>query len=159
MATNLPKQKTLIRPGVKALTVHQNKVLVIKEHVIKNGKTVDVNDFPGGGIEFGESLRETLIREVKEEVGLDINIKQVVGAWDFVMGELEHELPEKCGVQIVCIGYECSLKTKQKIDTTKNPAKEDIFEAKWYSKEELLANNGKMFGHPGMIEAIKKLNI
>lgn len=33
--------------------------------------------FPGGGVEPGESLEETAIREVKEEVGLDIEIERV----------------------------------------------------------------------------------
>jgi hypothetical protein len=35
----------------------------------------------------------------------------------------------------------------------------DIFDAKWYTKEELLANNGSMLRLPAMIEAVKNLEI
>jgi len=37
--------------------------------------------FPGGGIEPGESVYETALREVKEETGLDIEINGLVGVY------------------------------------------------------------------------------
>lgn len=39
--------------------------------------------FPGGGLEFGEGTHECLIREFKEETGLDISIKQHLYTTDF----------------------------------------------------------------------------
>jgi ADP-ribose pyrophosphatase YjhB (NUDIX family) len=159
----MPNIQTLIqkrlRPGVKALIVHQGKILMIHENVLRNGSKVEITDFPGGGIEFGETLHEALIREVQEEIGLQIKVEKVVGAWDFVLGEKDHEMPDKTGVHIVCIGYQCSIIGEPTIDTTKNPAQEDIFDAKWYTREELLAKQDTLLGVDGMIRAVENLEI
>lgn len=39
---------------------------------------------PGGGVEFGETLVEALIREVKEETGLDVSVGSLRYVLDFV---------------------------------------------------------------------------
>lgn len=159
MSTDHLPQNKRMRPGVKALIVHKNKILMIHERVNQNGNIVEITDFPGGGIDFGEDLKTALIREVKEEVSLDIKIDKIVGAWDFVINKLEHHHPEKSGVHIVCIGYQCSLISEPIIDMTHNPVQEDIFKAEWYTKKELLANDGKLLRHQGMIEAVENLDI
>lgn len=157
MSKNYLSQNKRIRPGVKALIVYKNKILMIHERITRNGKVHDIIDFPGGGINFGENLEDALIREVKEEVCLDIEVKKIVGAWDFMIGFKEHGNKEKKGTHIICIGYQCSVVGKPVIDITKNPAPEDVFDWKWYSKKELLANNGAMLRVAGMAEAVKNL--
>lgn len=154
---NLPPNKRM-RPGVKALIVHEGKILMIHERVIRDLNPVEIVDFPGGGIEFGEALKDALIREVKEEVGLDIKVGGIVGAWDFVLGEKDHNY-EKAGVHLVCIGYQCSLIGEPKIDITKNPANEEIYDARWYTKEELLKNKDTILGNDDMVIAVENLVI
>lgn len=44
---------------------------------------LDIIKFPGGGMEFGESPQEALIREFKEELGIDINIIELFYLTDF----------------------------------------------------------------------------
>lgn len=47
------------------------------------GNFVDMWEFPGGKIECGESQEEALIREIKEELELDINISDFLTTIDY----------------------------------------------------------------------------
>lgn len=59
--------------GQKALILNPDgQVLIIKRD--KSNTKAELWDFPGGRIEWGESLREGLVREVKEEANLDISV-------------------------------------------------------------------------------------
>ena len=52
------------RPSVRGIIIRDNRIAMM--HSLK----YDYYKLPGGGIEEGESLEETLVREVKEESGL-----------------------------------------------------------------------------------------
>lgn len=57
--------------GVGALIVHDGKLLLVKRGVEPaKGKW----SIPGGAVELGERIRDALIREVKEECGLNVEI-------------------------------------------------------------------------------------
>lgn len=118
-----------IRPGAKALIVHEGKILVITENTPRGV----IHDFPGGGIEYGEAILDALVREVKEETCLDVRPIRPVGAWSFIL--------EKWNVHILCVGYQCEVVGSLELDFSKNPAAEDIFEANWYTKDELLSSS------------------
>ena len=149
-----------MRPAVKALIVHKNKILIVHERIVENGVSVNIIDFPGGGVKFGENLDQALIREVKEEVGLDIKIKKVVGAWGFVFNRDKKIKIESEQIHIVCIGYQCAVLGQIKIDTNHNPAtEENIFATEWCTKEELLAKNNKFSKDQEIVAAIKSLDI
>ncbi len=49
------------------LLLHQGSVLVSDE-LIKGRR---ITKFPGGGLEYGEGLKDCLIREVREEIGVE----------------------------------------------------------------------------------------
>lgn len=53
---------------VYALIIHQDAILILKEPYA--GEIL--YKFPGGGLEFGESLIDGLKRELKEELNLDL---------------------------------------------------------------------------------------
>ncbi|MBP7806489.1 NUDIX hydrolase [Candidatus Gracilibacteria bacterium] len=67
MADNIPNiPNCYYRVSVKALiTDNEGKFLLIRENV---GKW----ELPGGGLDFGENPRDGLIRELKEEMNLDV---------------------------------------------------------------------------------------
>lgn len=63
--------------GVYGLVIQNEKVLLIK----KNGGPYDgMLDLPGGTIEFCERPQETLIREMKEEVGIEVKSYELLDA-------------------------------------------------------------------------------
>lgn len=55
----------LYRVATKAIIVHDDKVLLVKE--IPDTWW----DFPGGGIDHGETVEDGLVRELQEEIGVD----------------------------------------------------------------------------------------
>ena len=54
--------------------IKDNKILLMRR--IKNNQEYYV--FPGGGVEKGESAEEAAIREIKEELSLDIKIDKLL---------------------------------------------------------------------------------
>lgn len=58
----IQKKDLKFRPAVYAIIIKDDKILLSKQW--------DGYDFPGGGIELGECIKEALIRETKEETGL-----------------------------------------------------------------------------------------
>lgn len=70
---DVPKEKLFFRPAVYALLIEDGKILLV---TIRSAKRYF---FPGGGVNIGERLEEALMREMKEETGLDIDILQPLG--------------------------------------------------------------------------------
>ncbi len=56
---------------VAAVIKHNDRIFITRRGY---GDFVDMWEFPGGKIEIGESKEEALIREIKEELELDIKI-------------------------------------------------------------------------------------
>jgi mutator protein MutT len=61
---------------VAAIIRNGNKLLLTKE-VLESGRERWI--FPGGGVNFGESLEEAVKREIKEELGMEIKVEKLLG--------------------------------------------------------------------------------
>lgn len=79
--------KKITHLGAYGLILKDNKILLIKK---ANGPYKDKLDLSGGTIEFSERPNETLIRELKEEVGIDVTNFSLFDS-DSVLIEWEHK--------------------------------------------------------------------
>ncbi len=64
----IQKDSLVLRPAAYAIIVNEGRLLLLR--LRHTGKY----HFPGGGIDAGERIEETLRREVKEETGIDIEV-------------------------------------------------------------------------------------
>ena len=69
---------------VAAIIIHENKIFATQRGY---GEFKDGWEFPGGKIEPGETPQEALVREIKEELDIEIEVK------DF-LETVEHDYPE-----------------------------------------------------------------
>ncbi|WP_053367856.1 NUDIX domain-containing protein [Bacillus sp. FJAT-27245] len=69
-----------IRNSAKAVIVKKGKILAIKMH--ENSGTYYI--LPGGGQEHGENLHEALKRECKEELGVEVEIGELLFVREYI---------------------------------------------------------------------------
>jgi 8-oxo-dGTP diphosphatase len=116
--------------GVSGLVVQDGKVLLIRR-----GKEPykDHWSLPGGGVEAGESLREAVKREIREETGLEVDVGLVAGYREGF--EPDHHVVIAFHVEVTggepCAGddaVECEFVDPKKLDgRLLTPALEDVF--------------------------------
>ncbi len=68
--------------GFGIMILRDNKVLLGQRHIDPEKADSELNGegtwtMPGGKLEFGESFEEGAVREVQEETGIDLDIKDV----------------------------------------------------------------------------------
>jgi mutator protein MutT len=65
--------------GVGAVIVHDGKVLLVKR---KHEPLAGQWSLPGGAVEIGETLEACLVREMREETGLEVTVGPVIEVLD-----------------------------------------------------------------------------
>jgi mutator protein MutT len=68
------------------LVFHQGQLLITQRR--PNDHLGGLWEFPGGKVEAGESFESCLIRELREELGIEVAVREL-------MEEVTHEYPEK----------------------------------------------------------------
>ena len=58
----------------RAIIIEDNKLLVFFRRKVRDGKEVTYYALPGGHVEGDDNYEDTVIRELKEEMNLDIEI-------------------------------------------------------------------------------------
>ncbi len=67
---------TQIRPGVAAIILDAKGQILLQRRS-DNGRW----GLPGGSVEIGESVRDAIVREVREETGLTVEVDRLVGVY------------------------------------------------------------------------------
>lgn len=124
-----------IRRGVVAVIVRQSRLLVIRrsQHVAAPGALC----FPGGGIEAGETEEEALVRELREELGVDVRpmrpLWRNVTAWrvdlTWWLAEMNH-------------------------DAEPSPAPAEVDSICWLTRDELAAAHGLLESNRLFLDAL-----
>jgi len=68
----VPAENLAWRPSVYGIVIKDGNILLSKQFG-------DRYDLPGGGLDLGETPEEGVIREVKEETGIDVKNPRLVG--------------------------------------------------------------------------------
>ena len=68
-----------------AVVVEHNGKILLGERNKKNAKGFWI--IPGGGVKYGESIRDAAVREIKEETNLDIEIIKPLGHKEIIFPE------------------------------------------------------------------------
>lgn len=98
---------------VYGLLIHKNRLLISSE--VYEGK--QILKFPGGGLEFGESVVECLQREFKEELGVGVTAHELFHiSEDFIQSVFR---PEE---QVVLVYYIIDV-DEYKFTTTEHKVK------------------------------------
>src|SRR6266852_6225742 len=80
---NASQTQVYPKTSVGALIVNkQGKILLTKSH-----KWFDKYTLPGGHMEVGETMKEAVAREVKEEVGLDVEVADMLLMQEAIFAE------------------------------------------------------------------------
>jgi ADP-ribose pyrophosphatase YjhB (NUDIX family) len=90
-----PKANSLV-PSVTAVVTDANGAILMV-HKTDN----DLWALPGGGMDLGESITQTVTREVKEETGLEVEVSGIVGIYTdpgHVMAYDDGEVRQQCSV-------------------------------------------------------------
>ncbi|WP_017435402.1 NUDIX hydrolase [Saccharococcus caldoxylosilyticus] len=106
---------------VKGLILYEGKVLIVqraKDDEIGGGTW----ELVGGKVEFGEDLETALVREIKEEVGLDVTVEKILYATTFKTDPTR---------QVVILTYLCRSNNRDVV-----LSKEHI-DYRWSTKEQL----------------------
>ena len=86
---------------VAAIIQHNDKILCVQRGENKLSYISKKYEFPGGKIELGESKEETIIREIKEELNMEISVIK-----EFIT--VNHEYPD---FYLTMHSYICSCET------------------------------------------------
>ena len=102
---------------VAAIIQKENKILATKRGY---GEFINMWEFPGGKIESGETKKQALVREIKEELNIEINVDK------FAL-DIEYQYPN---FYLFMSCFMCSIK-EGSIELLEHN------DGKWIKKEEL----------------------
>lgn len=130
------------RESSRAIILDKDKILVMKRRKLdSNNKLIEYYAIPGGGIEPGETKEEAVIRELKEEMTIDIELIDYLG-FDENEKSIAHFYSAKIISGIPTLGGE----EKERNCPT------NYYEPAWVEIKDLNSNNFNSFKFLNMIK-------
>lgn len=74
-------RKPTVRPT--GILIEDGKILLVEQSVTRSRHW----SLPGGALEYGETLEQCLVREMKEETGLDVSVDSLLYIRDWIPGD------------------------------------------------------------------------
>ncbi|MFN6037674.1 MAG: NUDIX domain-containing protein [Bacteroidota bacterium] len=99
----------------KSFNVRIYGILIKEDHVLLSDELIvgkQITKFPGGGLEFGEGSVDCLIREFKEEIGIDVKVKRHFYTTDFFVASAYNP-----NAQLISVYYEVESEQVSQIVT------------------------------------------
>jgi ADP-ribose pyrophosphatase YjhB (NUDIX family) len=94
----------------------------------KRSKEVEAWGLPGGAVEIGESIEEAMLREVKEETGLDVIVEHLIGVYSKYFAAYQNGDE----AQTICYLFKCTVADGElAIDN------EETFELRFFNMNEI----------------------
>ena len=122
------KKRTVI--GALGVIKKGNKFLMAFRHEPGFPKIHHKWEFPGGEIEFEEKPEQAVVREVKEEVGVEV---EVIYLLPYVVTHFWKIKKET--IKVILLSYLCKI-----IKGEPNPANKEVEKIKWFSLNEIKPN-------------------
>jgi len=90
-----------LRPAVYGVIIKNGSILLSKQW--------DGYDFPGGKIELGEDIKDAVVREIKEETGLDAKVGNIVACENSFYKTLSGDTKKEDCLHSILIYYLCEI--------------------------------------------------
>jgi len=123
---------------------NKDEVLLVRSPKWKNGKMWVV---AGGHIEWGETIEEAVVREVKEELGIKVKYEGVLATMEEVFPDYFQD--KRHFIYLQC---KCKILPGEEIEIDGR----EIVEAKWWKIEEVLELREEEL-HPKTREVLEKV--
>lgn len=75
-----------VRPSIAI--IENNNLLLMRYHY---GNT-DIYNLPGGNVDKGEIITETIVRELMEELGIEVEVGEMILCGDVIMAEEKEDV-------------------------------------------------------------------
>lgn len=89
--------------GIGAVVINKNKRILLAKRGKKARNERGKWECPGGGLKFGDGLEETIIREIKEELNIEIEIVDYLEPYNHLIPDDQQHW--------VAICYVCKIKS------------------------------------------------
>jgi len=123
MPTNNQISHNQITLGVGAIVFKNDAVLLVKR---KNPPNQDQWAIPGGKVKYGEALKQAVAREILEETGIIIEVKEPVYTFEIISTEND----DKPALHYVVIDYQAQYRSGEIL------AADDAEAAAWITRSE-----------------------